>query len=329
MSIEIDSQLVAELESDPVFQEISGRVSYKDDRFFRQAWGIHERKKWYPILIRDQKTDDIGFEYNPGGWKSKEKAGKQKIPLPALLSIIIHESYDLKDTIRCKYDDPSSSQDGRLVSDLQFDTELKSLILRFQSKNKEPLKKVQRQKKNAVFSAEEMSMVFKSAQEVDGCVNGFEGEERDAIAKYRVNQGRFRKILLRHWGSTCCVSGLNDERLLIASHILPWSMSTANQKGDPFNGLLLSVTWDALFDKGLISFDNDGKAILDKLSSEVVDCLGLDTSHFMINPEKLTSEHKQYLFSSIRLKPSPFRRTDLSQMLYLRYGLSLWQSYSL
>ncbi|MCK5889187.1 MAG: hypothetical protein KAG19_04525, partial [Methylococcales bacterium] len=35
------------------------------------------------------------------------------------------------------------------------------------------------------------------------------------------------------------------------------------------------------------------------------------------------------LFSSIRLKPSPFRRTDLSQMLYSRNGLSLWQSYSL
>jgi len=35
------------------------------------------------------------------------------------------------------------------------------------------------------------------------------------------------------------------------------------------------------------------------------------------------------LFSSIRLKPSPFRRTDLSQMLYSRNELSLWQSYSL
>ncbi|NOR69624.1 MAG: hypothetical protein GQ532_08015 [Methylomarinum sp.] len=38
---------------------------------------------------------------------------------------------------------------------------------------------------------------------------------------------------------------------------------------------------------------------------------------------------RQDLFSSIRLKPSPFRRTDLSQMIYSINGLSLWQSYSL
>jgi len=88
---------------------------------------------------------------------------------------------------------------------------------------------------------------------------------------------------------------LNDERLLIASHILPWSQSTANQKGDPFNGLLLSVVWDSLFDKGLIAFDDEGEAILDRLSEDVIKCLGLDTEKKDINTEKLTNEHKQYL----------------------------------
>jgi predicted restriction endonuclease len=78
-------------------------------------------------------------------------------------------------------------------------------------------------------------------------------------------------------GGACAVSGLNDQRLLIASHILPWSKSTKNQKGDPFNGLLLSVVWDSLFDKGIISFDDEGKAIVDRLTDDVIYCLGIKT----------------------------------------------------
>ncbi|MBT3206350.1 MAG: HNH endonuclease, partial [Gammaproteobacteria bacterium] len=67
------------------------------------------------------------------------------------------------------------------------------------------------------------------------------------------------------------------------------------QKGDPFNGLLLSVSWDSLFDKGMISFDNSGKAILEKLTNETIECLGLNIEKPIIHPDKLTSEHKQYL----------------------------------
>ncbi len=37
----------------------------------------------------------------------------------------------------------------------------------------------------------------------------------------------------------------------------------------------------------------------------------------------------EFIFPFQRLKPSPFRRTDLSPMLYSGNGISLWQSYSL
>lgn len=83
--------------------------------------------------------------------------------------------------------------------------------------------------------------------------------------------------------------------MLIASHILPWSKSSSYQKGDPFNGLLLSVVWDSLFDKGLVSFDDKGEVILEKLTDEIIEHFKLNAKRHCIDAEKLTLEHRQYL----------------------------------
>lgn len=89
------------------------------------------------------------------------------------------------------------------------------------------------------------------------------GEEREALVKIRVNQGEFRKGLLRR-KSCCCLCGIENEELLIASHIKPWSKSTAEEKTDIYNGLLLCPNHDKLFDGGWITFDKDGKIIISK-----------------------------------------------------------------
>ncbi len=47
--------------------------------------------------------------------------------------------------------------------------------------------------------------------------------------------------------------------ILIASHIVPWSKASDQERLDVNNGLLLSPTYDALFDKHLVTFDNNGK----------------------------------------------------------------------
>ena len=52
------------------------------------------------------------------------------------------------------------------------------------------------------------------------------------------------------------MSGLSESRLLIASHIVPWSKDKANRL-NPSNGLCLSAIHDRAFDKGLISLAND------------------------------------------------------------------------
>lgn len=102
------------------------------------------------------------------------------------------------------------------------------------------------------------------------------GEDVDAIVKRRIGQGPFRALLQKAYGASCWLSGLADSRLLIASHIVPWSLSDPTQKTDPENGLLLSVSWDALFDKGYVSFDDDGQLLCsDVLDESTVKCLGI------------------------------------------------------
>jgi len=78
----------------------------------------------------------------------------------------------------------------------------------------------------------------------------------------RVGQGGFRDALMAKWGSSCAVTGLTCPELLRASHVKPWSHSSQRERLDPHNGLLLAAHLDALFDKGLITFDDIGHMLL-------------------------------------------------------------------
>ncbi len=87
--------------------------------------------------------------------------------------------------------------------------------------------------------------------------------QKDAIVKARVGQGLFRKKVLEKY-KNCIVSHIADPRLLIASHIKPWSVSDNEERLSAENGLLLNSIYDKMFDLGLISFKNDGKIIVSK-----------------------------------------------------------------
>ena len=89
--------------------------------------------------------------------------------------------------------------------------------------------------------------------------------ERQAIIKSRVGQGLFRKELLKKYNETCIITGINEKKLLIASHIKPWAVCTNQERLSPENGLILSPTFDRLFDSGLISFKNNGQIMISKL----------------------------------------------------------------
>ncbi|MXR36116.1 HNH endonuclease [Craterilacuibacter sinensis] len=132
-------------------------------------------------------------------------------------------------------------------------------------------------------------------REIDKVFLNLEGQDIDAVVKRRVGQGIFRKLLLKYFGGVCCVTGLSNMSLLIASHIVPWSKSEPDQKLCPDNGLLLSVSMDALFDKGLISFSNEGDLLLSKeLDIATIEVLGLERN-FSLSTGLLTERRVKNL----------------------------------
>ncbi|MDP9993809.1 hypothetical protein J2W28_004488 [Variovorax boronicumulans] len=87
----------------------------------------------------------------------------------------------------------------------------------------------------------------------------------------------FRRALMRRWGKACSVHEATCNGHLRASHIVAWSLDK-DRRGDPDNGLLLSVPLDSLFDRGLIAFDDEGNLLRSRL-------LSADTvNHFGVQP---------------------------------------------
>jgi predicted restriction endonuclease len=89
------------------------------------------------------------------------------------------------------------------------------------------------------------------------------------LIKARIGQGKFKKLLIKR-ECKCALCGVTDPRVLIASHIKPWSVSTNEERLDVNNGLLLCPNHDALFDKHLISFDKQGKIVISQTLDETV-----------------------------------------------------------
>ena len=103
--------------------------------------------------------------------------------------------------------------------------------------------------------------------------------EKESVVKARKGQGVFRRNV-EQLESCCRVTGLEDKRLLIASHVKPWrACETSAERLDGANGLLLAPHIDRLFDKGLITFECDGKVnVSSTLDDKAVGCLGLEAA---------------------------------------------------
>ena len=119
------------------------------------------------------------------------------------------------------------------------------------------------------------------------------GKKKTAtIIRKRDGQIKYRQDLFAQFGY-CPFSKIDDVRLLIASHIKPWAICDVHEKNDPNNGLMLSPLFDKLFDKGYISFEDDGQLkISDWLSVANRDRIDFQ---FDVNDLHLTAERKKYL----------------------------------
>lgn len=82
-----------------------------------------------------------------------------------------------------------------------------------------------------------------------------EGLTRASMIEARIGQAQFRRMVLASYNDTCCMSGLRQPELLVASHIVPWSEDKKNRL-NPQNGLCLSALHDRAFDKGLFVDDH-------------------------------------------------------------------------
>lgn len=89
----------------------------------------------------------------------------------------------------------------------------------------------------------------------------YSGETRRIVTEQRIKQNFFRRAVLSSYRGRCCMSGLSEPRLLVASHIVPWSKDKANRL-NPSNGLCLSAIHDRAFDKGLITLTDDFKIVV-------------------------------------------------------------------
>ncbi len=90
-----------------------------------------------------------------------------------------------------------------------------------------------------------------------------QGEEVIRSVRTRTNQNVFRKMILSIYNQSCCITGLNIPQINRASHIIPWA-ADESKRLDPTNGLCLSATYDAAFDRCLISLDDEYRLILSR-----------------------------------------------------------------
>lgn len=123
-----------------------------------------------------------------------------------------------------------------------------------------------------------------------------ENRQRDTLAQVsvRIGQSSYRKDLIEYWDGRCSVTGCDEKQFLISSHIKPWRVCKENNEWiDKYNGLLLTPNLDKAFDRGHISFDDNGKIMIsDRLSAENCRLLGISESMKM---RKITDQHRKFL----------------------------------
>jgi len=79
-----------------------------------------------------------------------------------------------------------------------------------------------------------------------------DGLVKERLVKTRVNQSFFRATIMASYNQTCCISGIQQPELLIASHIRPWGMDEKNRL-NPRNGICINALHDKAFEFGLLT----------------------------------------------------------------------------
>lgn len=182
------------------------------------------------------------------------------------ISLISDDRYFSKYKVRNKTSDEYRNRCFKIPYDVDEFKYVMDYFLRYDENwlNRESETVIDTAEQEDVLKAKLDNSVDEIDKEIE--TKQLQGEEREALIKVRVNQSAFRKLLMRRY-THCCLCDVDDESLLVASHIKPWAKSSHAEKVDVNNGLLLCPNHDKLFDRGYISFDNGGHIVIsDELS---------------------------------------------------------------
>ena len=128
--------------------------------------------------------------------------------------------------------------------------------------------------------------------------------EKESLIKSRIGQGVFRNKLIQKYNGKCIITGITDKRLLIASHIKPWSVSDNLNRLSEENGLLLSSLYDKMFGLGLITFTENGEILVSKeLHPSNIAIIGIKTDFkYPLMYTHLLQENMEYHRDVVFLK---------------------------
>jgi putative restriction endonuclease len=116
--------------------------------------------------------------------------------------------------------------------------------------------------------------------------------KKSDLLRARYGQGAFR-VNLEQNEQSCRITGALDRRHLWARHIKPWSQCEDAERLDGNNGLMMSPHMAHLFDRGYISFTDDG----DLLVSQELNPVVLENWHIKrpLNVGRFSPEQCYYL----------------------------------
>lgn len=117
---------------------------------------------------------------------------------------------------------------------------------------------------------------------------------REALVLSRRGQGLFRTRVAAI-ERKCRITGVDRVEYLRASHCKPWRDASNEERLDGENGLLLTPDVDLLFDRGFMSFEDNGDVLLSPIVHDLsLERMGL-AKELLRNVGAFSEGQKQYL----------------------------------
>lgn len=118
--------------------------------------------------------------------------------------------------------------------------------------------------------------------------------EKEALIRSRIGQGLFKDNLSKV--EHCCrITKVDRLEFLIASHTKPWRYCSNAERTDGENGFLLTPSIDRIFDRGFISFENNGDVIISPVAHlPSLQRMGIDTGG-RVNVGGFTARQREFL----------------------------------